>query len=120
MTSYWVPAADRFSHRTVVRTVVEPQGKLIPEQFQVEDQDGVGRDDRRLTAWFITEIRQDIKAPLPADAHPVHALILSPDDISPAELKAVRAAPVTRAIELCAIREPASVMHSNLLPKPSL
>src|SRR5580704_7807067 len=85
------------------------------EQFDVEDQRGVGRDDAAGAARPVAELGRDDQGALAADLHAGDALVPAGDDLMPAERELERLAAVERAVELLALGailvEPAGVVH---------
>src|SRR5258708_25424297 len=90
------------------------------EQLDVEDQRGVGRDDAGGAPRAVAHGRRDDQAPLPADAHADHTAIPPLNHLPSAQAKLEWLAAVARGVELCAIGEPARIMHRHALSGPRL
>src|SRR5580704_15771028 len=96
-----------------LRSEISPS--LHIEQFDVEDQRGVGRDDAAGAARPVAELGRDDQGALAADLHAGDALVPAGDDLMPPERELERLTAVERAVELLALGailiEPACVMH---------
>src|SRR5262249_25447634 len=93
------------------------------QQFDVEDERGVGRDVAAGAAGAVGELRRDDQRARAADFHPGHALVPAGDDAAGAELEVERLAVIARAVELLAVLvgrlrvvQPPGVVHGDLFP----
>src|ERR1700730_18426863 len=88
---------------------------LHRQQFDLEDQRGVGGDGAAGAAGAVAEVGRDDEGALAADLHRADALIPTADDLTLANGKLERLAAVERAVELLALGavfvEPAGVVH---------
>src|SRR6516165_5409292 len=89
------------------------------QQFDVEDQGGIGRDRSAGAAGAIAELGRDVQRALAADPHPGHTLVPAGDDLLGAERELERLAAVDRAVELLAlgaiVRQQSGVVHGNFV-----
>src|SRR6266700_1391793 len=76
---------------------------LHVEQFDVEDQRGIRRDDAARAARAIAELGRDDEGALAADLHGGDALIPTADDLTLADGKLERLTAVERTVELLAL-----------------
>src|SRR5258708_34060283 len=92
-----------------------PDSSLHIEQFDVEDQRGIWRDDAAGPAGPVTEFGRDDERALAADLHGRHTFIPAADDLTPADGELKWLATIERAVELFALGaafvEPAGVVH---------
>src|SRR5260370_2181680 len=88
---------------------------LHANQFDLEDQRRIGRDDPAGAAGAVAEVGGNEEGALAAGVHGGDALVPSLDDAAHAERKLERLAAVARAVEFLALGavliEPARVMH---------
>src|SRR6185437_3680869 len=85
------------------------------QQFHVEHQCRVRRDDAAGAARAVAERRRDDERALAADLHGGDALVPTLDDLARADRKIERLVAIDRGVEFLALRavlvEPAGVMH---------
>src|ERR1051325_11246501 len=100
-------------------TATSRGGSIHLQQFDIEHQRGVGRDDAAGAAGAIAELGRDDQGALAADLHAGHALVPALDHLMRAEWERKRLAAVEGAVELLALLaivvEPAGVMHADIL-----
>src|SRR5216683_4207891 len=84
-----------------------------PEQLDLEDQRGAGRDDAARAAVAVPQVRGDDQLALAAHLHGDDALVPALDDAALAHRELERGPAVHRAVELGAALEPAGVVHAH-------
>jgi hypothetical protein len=87
------------------------------EEFHVEEQRGVGRDDAASTARTVPEFGGNAQLTFAADFHSRDALLPALDYMASSDLKHEGLAAVHGAIEFLAVGgEPAGVVHGDRFP----
>src|SRR5260370_25603120 len=94
-----------------------------PEQLDLEDQRGAGRDDAARAAVAVPQVRGDDQLALAAHLHGDDALVPALDDAALAHRELERGPAVHRAVDLGSALEPAGVVHAHgvarLRPTPA-
>src|SRR5262249_35450632 len=100
---------------TPLLVVEKPASLADPEQFHLEHERGIGRNDASGAARAVAERGRDGELARAADLHALHALVPALDDVAAAEREYERVAAVLARIELRAVGEPAGVVDLDAL-----
>src|SRR5215213_2897395 len=86
------------------------------QELDIEHQGGSGRYVGRSARRSVAEVRRNDELAASTYLHACYALIPAGDDLTRAQGKSKRLIPVSAAVELFAVRQPAGVVDRNSFP----